>query len=72
MDKRFTEFKVIRISESGCSAILLGSANLPVKKIQKTLNQFAKEGWQVVFQVVETKRTALFWSRESLIVTLGR
>jgi len=72
MDRNFNEYKVIRISESGCSAIFFGSANLPLKKIESTLNSASKEGWQVVFQVVENKRTLLLWSRESLVVTLGR
>ena len=72
MNKNFNEFKVIRISESGCSAIIFGSATLPLKKIENTLNKAAEEGWQVVFQIVETKRTAFLWTRESLVVTLGR
>ena len=72
MDRNFKEYKVVRISESGCSAIFFGSANLPLKKIEKTLNDAAKEGWHVVFQVVENKRTLLLWSRESLVVTFGR
>lgn len=72
MNRNFNEFKVIRISESGCSAIIFGSAALPLKKIENVLMKNAKEGWQVVFEVVETKRTAFFWTRESLIVTLGR
>lgn len=72
MNKNFTEYKVLRVSESGCGAILFGSASLPLKKIESTLNKEAQDGWQVVFQIVETKRTALLWARESMIVTLGR
>jgi hypothetical protein len=72
MADNYKEYKVIRISEGGCSAILFGSANLPLKKINGQLNEAAQEGWQVVFEIVETKRLLLFWSRESLIVTLGR
>ncbi len=68
----FKEYKVITISEGGCSTILLGSAALPIQKIQDTLNNLANEGWQVVFQVVESKRFLLFWSREAMIITLGK
>jgi|TARA_B100000315_G_scaffold191945_1_gene182310 hypothetical protein len=32
----------------------------------------AAEGWQVVFQVIESKRFMLFWTREAVLVTLGR
>lgn len=68
----FKEYKVIRINESGCSAILLGAASLPVETIQERLNREALDGWQVVFQVIENQRLLLFWTRESMIVTLGR
>ena len=71
-DTKYQEYKVIRISESGCSAVLFGSANLPLKKINSVLNKNGAEGWQVVFQLVETKRLWLFWTRESMIVTFGR
>ncbi len=72
MKMNYNEYKIIRISESGCGAILFGSAPLPVKKIEQVLNEKVKEGWQVVFQIIETKRTLLFWTRESLVVTLGK
>ena len=32
----------------------------------------AAEGWQIVFQVIEQKRFWLFWTRETIILTLGR
>jgi hypothetical protein len=44
---------------------------MPIKKIEQTLNQQAKMGWQVVFQVIEKRRFLLFWSREAMVVTLG-
>lgn len=68
----FKEYKVIQIAEGGCSTLLLGSAAIPEAIMEKELNRWAKEGWQVVFQVVETRRFLLFWSRESVIITLGR
>ena len=71
-DNKYSEYNVIRISESGCSAVLFGSANLPIKKINSVLNKSVAEGWQVVFEVVETKRLWFFWTRESMVVTLGR
>ncbi|NLE48467.1 MAG: DUF4177 domain-containing protein [Sandaracinaceae bacterium] len=68
----FKEYKVILITEGGCGTILLGSSGLPLEKVEMTLNRYASEGWQVVFQVLERKRYLLFWEREALIVTLGR
>lgn len=68
----FKEYKVVHIAEGGCGTLLLGSAGLPLKKIETRINLEASEGWQVVFQVIENKRFLLFWTREAMIVTLGR
>lgn len=70
--RRFSEYKVIRVSESGCSAILLGASVVPIDIMEAKLNILAKHGWQVICQVVEKQRCLLFWQRESVIVTLGR
>ena len=67
----YSKYTVLVIEESGLSTLLVGSAKLPIKKIEQTLNQYARSGWQVVFQVVEKRRFLLFWSREAMIVTLG-
>lgn len=68
----YSQYKVISIEESGLSTLFLGSAKLPLRKIERVLNQEAKQGWQVAFQIVESRRFLLFWTRESMIVTLGR
>ncbi len=68
----FSQYKLIHISEGGCSTLLVGSATLPLKKIVETLNQEAMDGWQVVFQLIEQKRFLLFWTREAMVVTLGK
>ena len=69
---RHSEYKIIHIVEGGLGTIFLGASGLPLKKMEKILNQEAKEGWQVVFQLVEQKRFMLFWQREAVIITLGR
>lgn len=68
----YSEYKVIQISEGGCSTLLFGSAPIPIDKLQMELNRQVKDGWQVVFQVIEKKRFLLFWTRESVIVTFGK
>ena len=68
----FKEYKVEIVTEGGCGTILFGAAGLPVKKLEATLNKAASEGWQLVFQVIEQKRFWLFWTRETVILTLGR
>ena len=67
-----TEYKVVRISESGCATIFLGASALPVSLMEEKLNRLAKDGWQVICEVVEQQRFLLFWTREAVVVTLGR
>lgn len=68
----YSEYKIEYIVEGGCGTILLGSSGLPLKKLEASLNKAAADGWQVVFQVIESKRFWLFWTREAVIVTYGR
>ena len=70
--RRFKEYKVVRVNESGCATILLGASIIPTDIMEVKLNELAKQGWQVICQVIEHQRFLLFWKRESLIVTLGR
>lgn len=72
MVEKCNEYKIVHIVEGGCGTIFLGASGLPMKKIESVLNEEAADGWQVVFQVIEKKRYMLFWSREAMIVTLGR
>lgn len=68
----YKEYKVEFVVEGGCGTLLLGSSGLPIKRLEATLNAAAAEGWQLVFQVIEKKRFWLFWTRETVIITLGR
>ncbi|MBM6550913.1 DUF4177 domain-containing protein [Marinomonas ostreistagni] len=68
----YKEYKVEIVTEGGCGTILLGSSGLPIKRLEAKLNEAAADGWQMVFQVIEKKRFWLFWSRETVILTLGR
>ena len=70
--RRFKEDKVIRFNESGCATILLGASIVPTDIMEAKLNELAKQGWQVICEVIEKQRFLLFWQRESVIVTLGR
>ena len=68
----YKEYKVIHVVEGGLGTIFLGASGIPTKKMEMALNQEAAQGWNVVFQIVENKRFLLFWSREAVIITLGR
>ena len=69
---KYTQYKVIHIVEGACGTIFLGSSGLPIKRMTAMLNEEAAQGWEVVFQVIESKRMWLFWTREAVVVTLGR
>ncbi|WP_339640679.1 DUF4177 domain-containing protein [uncultured Porticoccus sp.] len=68
----FSQYKVMAISEGALGTIFLGASGFPLKKMETVLNEQAAEGWQLVFQVVESRRLWLFWARETVIVTLGK
>ena len=68
----FSQYKVMAISEGALGTIFLGASGFPLKKMETVLNEQAADGWQLVFQVVESRRLWLFWARETVIVTLGK
>ena len=68
----YKEYKVLAVAEGAIGTIFLGASGFPLKELEKTLNDEAEDGWQLVFQVVERRRMLLFWSRETVIITLGR
>jgi hypothetical protein len=70
--RMFKEYRIEIVAEGGCGALLPGASGLPIKKLEATLNQAAAEGWELAFQVIERKRYLLFWTRETVILTLGR
>jgi len=68
----YKEYKVVSVSEGALGTIFLGASGLPIKSMEMDMNEAATDGWQVVFQFVEKKRLWLFWSRETVVITLGR
>ena len=72
MAQQFDEYKVISIHEGAIGTLFLGASGIPVEKMEARLNEEVAQGWQVVFQVVEAKRFWLFWTRETVVITLGR
>ncbi|WP_210498712.1 DUF4177 domain-containing protein [Vibrio crassostreae] len=69
---KYSSYKVIHVVEGGLGTIFLGSSGIPIKKMEATLNQEAADGWELVFQTIESKRFMLFWNREAVIITLGK
>ena len=69
---QYREYKILTVSEGVIGTIFLGASGLPIEKLEATLNREAAQGWQLVFQVIEHRRLWLFWSRETVVLTLGR
>lgn len=69
---KYSEYKVVIVSEGALGTVFLGASSLPVAKLEAALNKFAGEGWQLTFQVIEKRRFLLFWTRETVVLTLGR
>lgn len=68
----YQRYKVIAVSEGALGTLFFGASGFPLTKLEDTLNDEAKDGWQLVFQVVEKRRFLLFWTRETVIITLGK
>jgi hypothetical protein len=68
----YREYRVDVVTESGCSTVIFGASAFPAEPLSRYLTEQAKEGWQLTFMVVETRRFLLFWAREAVIVTLAR
>ncbi|WP_095497090.1 DUF4177 domain-containing protein [Paraferrimonas haliotis] len=72
MVTNYQQYKVLQVAEGALGTLFLGASGMPLEKLEATLNAEAAQGWQLVFQVIEKRRFWLFWSRETVIITLGR
>ncbi len=68
----YKEYKIVSTFEERLGTIFLGASGIPVKELESTLNQEASSGWQMIFQIIKQKRMFLFWTRETVLLTLGR
>jgi len=68
----YSEYKVEVVTESGCGTLVFGASVFPADRLEEFLTRQAKDGWQLVFMLVESRRFMLFWTREAVIVTLAR
>ncbi len=66
--KRYA-YKIDRLSEGVLSSMFFGSATINDQKLEDHVNMRAAQGYRLVFQVIEQKRTLLLGKRESLILT---
>ena len=64
--------QIVTVEEGALGTIFLGASTIPIKRMEEILNEHGQEGWGVEFQLIEQKRMALFWKRESVVITLSR
>jgi hypothetical protein len=66
------QYKIEVVTEGALGTLFVGSSKLPVKKMEKLLNDHGRDGWEMEFMVIEKKRMALLWEREAAVITLSR
>lgn len=66
------EYKVEVIKENALSSLFLGASKMPVQKMERVMNEYGREGWDVAFQVIEQHRLFLLWTREAVVITFSR
>ncbi len=66
------EYRTVVITENGVANILFGESKLPLEKMEAIMNQYGRQGWKMVFQLVEARRYLLFFNREAVILTFER
>jgi len=43
------EYKVEVIKENALSSLVLGASKMPIEKMNRVMNQYGREGWDVCF-----------------------
>ena len=66
------DYKVVIIKEGAIGTLLLGASGISASRLEKELNIYAEDGWELVFQTIELRRFLLFWQREAVLITLKR
>ena len=51
---------------------ILGSIPMPIKEIEKVINEKTAQGYQFESIAVETSRSFLFWMRESAVLVFSK
>lgn len=66
------EYKVEVIKENALSSLVLGASKMPIEKMNRVMNQYGREGWDVCFQIIEQHRLFFFWTPEAVVITFSR
>lgn len=65
-------YEIDRLSEGTLSTLLFGRASINTTRLQDLVNKRSALGYRMVFQVLEQRRTLLFFRRESIILTFEK
>ena len=66
------EYKIFLYTENIFTSIFFNGGKVNPEKLTQSLNQQAKQGWEVKALQRENRRTFLFFSREAFVFVLER
>lgn len=66
------QYQVVIYQEGALGSLLLGQSKVDPERFAEFLNRHAANGWRVITMERESRRMALFWSREAFLVVMER
>lgn len=66
------EYDVVNIREGFWLWFLFGASSISTNQLRSTLNDRSSQGWELEFQVLETRAFLGFLRREGLVLTFSR
>lgn len=66
------QYKVFLYQEGLLGSVVLGESKVDPERFTDFLNQYARQGWQVITMEKDIRRTLLFWKREAYLVIMER
>ena len=65
-------YEVVEVKESAISNMMFGEARISSEKLAGVLNERARHGWRLAFQVERRQRVMLLWKRDVFMLTFER
>lgn len=72
MAQQIYEYKVDVYKEPLLGSLFFGESKVDPEKFERFLNDYARQGWEVVTIERETRRALLFFSREAFLTIMKR
>lgn len=72
MSRKRMIYSIEIVYEPFLGAMIFGAAGIPKQKLEKAMNNHAKNGYRFEFMAIESRRVLLFWQRDAAILTFAR